>query len=296
MSNFKKYLPSKQFTFNILVIVLLVAIFFLGKWGISLWKNRKVGKEVNVIPITVGSIVQKDGNNNGIADWEESMIWGLDPNKNGPENKEFILTKKKALEQNGDIKNNGDQSKIGEGEMLSRQFFATILSLQQTGSLDDSAMKSISESIGQEIKTAPIPDTYTGGMITIRSDSQESKAAYFDNFGELVSKYEGRDIGSELVIIAQGIVNNDPQAIYSATSIAAAYREFGQNLIKIPVPSSAASAHLNLANDYEKTAQSIEGLTQVISDPIIGMRAVLNYKKYSDALVSDLDKLSQLLQ
>lgn len=296
MNNFKKYLPSRKFVFSLLAIVILISIFFLGKWGISLLKNRKTGKEVNIIPITVGAIIQKDSNANGIADWEESMIWGLDPTKNGPENKELILSKKKTLEQSGVIKAEDDSTIISQNEALSRQFFATIMSLQQTGNLDTDAVNSISDAIGQEIKTEPTPDIYTNDMLVIRGDTQEAKAAYYNNFIALYNKYINMDMGSELTIIAQGIVNNDPQAIYASKTIATAYREFGKDLTKIPVPSSIADTNLSLANNYEKVAQSIEGLTQVLSDPIVGMRSILNYKKYSDILVSDIGKLKTLLQ
>jgi len=296
MNNLKKYLPSKKFASALLVIVVLIGLFLTIKGAISLLKNRKnTDSKGELIPMTVGTIIQKDGNNNGIADWEE-YLWGLDPNKNGPENKEFILAKKKTLEQNGTISATDDSKAITQNDLLSRQFFATIMSLQQTGNLDDASMASISDSIGQEIKTQPISDVYTNNMLTIRQDSQETNAAYFNAFSALVDKYANQDIGSELTIISQGIVNNDPQALYAARTVASAYRNFGKDLIKIPVPSSVASTNLSLANNYEKTAQSIEGLTQVLSDPIIGMRSILNYKKYSDALVSDIEKLPGVLQ
>ncbi len=296
MNNFKKYLPSKKFVATIISILILLGVFFLIKGAISLLQNRKsVDSKGNVVPVTVGTIIQKDSNNNGIADWEE-YLWGLNPNKNGEANKQLILAKKKELQQNSLIPAEDDSKTITQNDMLSRQFFATIMSLQQTGNLNDEAVSSISESIGQEIKTIPIPDVYTKEMLTIKKDSTEANVAYFNAFSDLVNKYENRDIGSELTIVSQGIVNNDPQALYAAKTVATAYRDFSKDLIKIPVPSSAASTHLNLANNYEKTAQSIEGLTQVLTDPIIGMRSILNYKKYSDALVSEIEKLSEILQ
>jgi hypothetical protein len=297
MNNFKKYLPSKKFVSIILIIIVFIVLFFTIKGVISLFKNKfgNANSKGAPVPMTVGTIIQKDGNNNGVADWEESL-WGLDPNKNGPENKEFIVAKKKSMEQNGLISTTDDSQSITQHDLLSRQFFATIMSLQQTGSLDDASISSISDSIGQEIKTTPIPDIYTNDMITIKKDSPEANTSYFNAFSALVDQYANQDIGSELTIVSQGIVNNDPQALYAAKTVASAYRAFGKDLIKIPVPSSAANTHLSLANNYEKTAQSIEGLTQVLTDPIVAMKSLLNYKKYSDALVSDIEKLSGILQ
>ena len=296
MDNFKKYLPSKKFIATIISILILIGVFFLIKGAISLLKNRKsFDKRGEPITMTVGTIIQKDGNNNGIADWEE-YLWGLDPNKNGAENKEFILAKKKLIEQNEPIENNDDSQTITQNDLLTRQFFATIMALQQNGSLDEEALASISESIGQEVSTAPIPDTYTINMLVQKSDSTEANIAYFKAFNALVDKYKNEDIGSELTIVAQGIVNNDPQALYSVKSIATAYSSFAKDLVKIPTPKSISNTIVSMANNYEKTSKSIDGLTFVISDPIIGMRSILNYKKYSDGLVSDIEKLSEILQ
>ncbi len=296
MNNSKKYLPSNKFIAFILTIVIFIALFFIIKGAISFFKNNTdKNKDGETIKMTVGSIIQKDGNNNGIADWEE-YLWGLDPYKNGAENKEFILAKKKSLEQKGIMLNSDDSKKITENELLSRQFFATIMSLQQTGQLDDAAIKSISDSIGQEIKTTDIPDFYTSDMLNIVKDSDEADIYYLGSFDALVTKYENQDIGTELTLVSQGIVNQDPQALYAAKTVSSAYRAFGREMLKISVPSSAAITHLSLVNNYEKIAQSIDGMTMVLTDPIISMRALLNYKKYVDEYGTDLDKLSGILQ
>lgn len=296
MDNFKKYLPSKKFLYIIIVILILIAIFFAIKGIISLFtkgSSKNASKELT--PMTVSSIIQKDGNDNGIADWEE-YLWGLDPNKNGPENKEFITSKKKALTQSGDIEPVDDSKTITDNEILSREFFATIMSLQQTGTINKESIQSVSDAIGETIKATPIADIYTKKMITIKNDSQKANEDYLTAFEALVNKHKDEDIGSELTLISQGIGNNDPQALDAAKSVASAYRTFGSELIKIPVPYSISNTHIDLANNYEKTAQSIEGLTQIISDPIIGMRALIGYKEYSDALVSNLEKITEILQ
>lgn len=296
MNNFKKYLPSKKFISIVLIFVILITIFFTVKLAISLiFKNKKATTKGAPTTMIVGDIIQKDSNSNGIADWEE-YLWGLNPDKNGPENKEFILSKKRGLTQSGDILPVDDSKTITDNEILSREFFATILSLQQNGSLNEESMKSVSEAIGQKIEAVPIPDVYTRNDLTLKNDSLSANEAYYNAFSALVTKYENEDIGSELTLISQGLGNNDTQALYAAQSVALAYRSFGEELVKIPVPVSFYPTHLDLVNNYEKTGQSIDGLTKTLSDPITGMRAIINYKKYSDALVSDIEKLSEILQ
>ena len=249
------------------------------------------GKQVEV---TIGTVIQKDSNKNGIADWEE-YLWGLDPMKNGAKNKEFIDSKKADLAQKGIIVND-DSKAITESEILSQEFFAAVISLQQTGNLNPESLKSISDALGQNIELLVIPDIYTKNMLKIVENTEDTRVKFFSDSMNLVVKYQDKDIGKELTLISQGIGNNDPQALYAADTVAQSYRAFGADLVKIPVPNTATSVVVSLANNYEKTAQSIESLTQILTDQITGMRGIISYKKYSDALTSDIGKLSEVLK
>ena len=206
MNSFKKYLPSRKFIAIVTLIVVFIALFFTIKGVISLFHSRKVFKSNGLVPVTVGEVIQKDSNYNGIADWEE-YLWGLDPTKNGPENKEYISSKKAVLAQSGSISTPTDDSKaISENEALSREFFATIVSLQQTGSLDENSLKSISDSIGQKIIATPIADVYIKANLKIVADSTKANNAYYDAYNALVNKYANEDMGSELTLISQGLL------------------------------------------------------------------------------------------
>jgi hypothetical protein len=294
MSDYKKYLPSKTFTTRILFIVVCIVLFFTVRGIISFFKNKEA-KKSEPVQMTVGTLIQKDSNDNGIPDWEE-YLWGLDPYKNGQENKDLILAKKNTLLKNGEIQPMDDSKAISENEMLSQEFFATIIALQQTGQLDETSMKSVSEAVGKNIETTPIPDIYTRNMLTIKNDSTLTETTYKENLTALINKYSDADIGNELTFIVQGLSNNDPQALYAAKTVADAYQSFGREFIKIPVPQSLVQAHLSAANNYEKVGQAIKDLAQILSDPLIGMKAIINYKNYSDALANDLEKVSEILQ
>lgn len=296
MNNFKKYLPSKKFVAILLIIIVFIALFFTVKGVISFFSNKRAsnGQQTQLSIKTPESISQKDSNKNGIADYEE-YLWGLDPNKNGPENKEFISSKRKALIESGDIVPD-DSKTITDNELLSQQFFATIVSLQQTGELNEESMNSVSEALGKNIEATPIPDIYTSNMLTIQNDSNTANTAYYNALSKLVIKYTDANIGSELTFIVQGMGNKDPQALYAAATVGQAYQSFGRDLIKIPVPKSLSSTHLSAANNYEKTGQTVNDLAKILSDPIIGMKAILSYKNYSDALAVDLEKISEILQ
>jgi hypothetical protein len=87
------YLPSKQFIHRVIAIAIILAIV-LGIYEIA----RYFGGKSKILPkskLVVKSLTEQDANNNTIPDWEEKL-WGLDPTKNGPENKEFILAKREV--------------------------------------------------------------------------------------------------------------------------------------------------------------------------------------------------------
>lgn len=289
----RNYLPSKQFTVRVIILLAAVGLFF-GIRAIIIYFHNK--KELAKVPskILVKDLVQKDTNENGIPDWEESL-WGLDPTKDGPENKAVIIAKREELSKTAesDMILGNEPSK--ETENLSKELFAVIISLQESGNLDENAMKEISNAIGEKIVPSPIPDIYKENMIITRAATEKSLNDYYEAFKKLVDKYADKDIGNELIFISQGVKNNDPQAVSVVSDVALAYRAFGKELSKVPVPDSIAEYHLQLANDYEKVAQSIEGLAVLLDDPIIGMKSLINYKKYNDELVNNIQNISDNL-
>lgn len=272
------------------IFVIIATIFGVYK-TISYFKNRTSAKAGDVV--LVKDVVGKDSNNNGIADWEE-YLWGLNPLKNGASNKEYIMAKRQTLSENNPlsapITGNAEES-----EALSKEFFAVVVSLMQSGSLTEDSIAQISNEIGQKIVPEQLPDTYTRDMVKI-NDREDADIQYFQALDKLNKKYADKDMGGELTIIAQGLANNNPQALRIASSIASSYRSFGQELIKLPVPEKISIGHLSLANDYEKIATSLEGFSTILDNPLVGMKALLNYKKYNDSITSDLASISSNLE
>ena len=287
----KNYLPSKQFTARVVTLVVIVLVVF-GIYKLVGYIKDRPNQAKEPTKIAVKEIVKKDTNKNGIPDWEESL-WGLDPTKDGPENKEFILAQRAILAEKGiDSSTESGTGVSDENETLSREFFAIIMALQQSGNLDEASLKAISDTIGENISASPIPDVYTRSGLTIKADSEAANEAYFEGIKGVLLKYQDKDIGDELTFISQGIDRSDPQAIAIAGNIAQSYKAFGKDLMKIAVPSSFATVHLSLANNYDKTGRSIDGMLTLLTNQIAGMKALINYNTYSDALVADMEELS----
>ncbi len=288
----KNYLPSKQFIARATIVAILL-ILSVGIYKISIFfKNRLSDKNQSNL-IIKQDVIQKDSNDNTIPDWEESL-WGLDPFGKGESNKEFILAQRKILAKENGAEVNSNQP-LSENETLSREFFSVIMSLQQSGNLDETSIQAVSETIGQKVVAVPINDIYSRNMLLSIKTNPANIDTYYGDLATLFDKYQTKDIGKELTFISVGLTTSDPQAFAEASIIATDYKSFGKDLMEIEVPNTLANAHLSLANNYEKIGQSIEEMTKMLEDPFSGMKAVINYKKYTDALTVDFDRLSENL-
>ncbi len=283
----KDYLPSKQFVKKVIAIVVILAII-LGIYEVA----RYFGGKSKILPkskLVVKNLTEQDANNNSIPDWEEKL-WGLDPTKNGPENKEFIMAKRATIAKDRpDLASGGP---ISENDELSRDFFSIIMSLQQSGTLDENSIQAASEAIGKKVEATPIDDIYTRNQVKVVESNPDSLSSYYENFINLVIKYEDKNIGDELIFINQGLANKDQNAIKQVKSISKAYKDFGAEFIKIPVPNTLVNPHISLSNNYYKVGLTIDGMTNLLGDPLNGIKSFINYKKYTDALTEDIDRVS----
>lgn len=297
-TDFKKYLPSQKFVASLLTIVIVIAFGFLIKEAFILVKhliNKDNNSNSKVAVTTVSDIIQEDSNNNGIADWEE-YIWSLDPTKNGPENKAFILAKKKSMAESGEIVLDESGKEISDNEMLSRSLLATILSLESSGGIDEDSLKAISETIGQEIVVSEIPDKYSYQEVNIVPTSPDSLLKYHSDFSTIYTKYQDQDVGTEITLISIGIGSEDVQSLRTAKTIAVYYRDFANELIGIETPSEIASLHLKIINDLSKIGDSVDGLAMSLADPMLGMKSLILYNKYSDDMITSLEEITNILQ
>lgn len=291
--NIQKYLPSKEFRTRAIAIVILLVIA-IGVYNIAIYFKNRLGKNGTTSVVLEPDVIQKDSNGNEIPDWEESL-WGLDPHKNGASNKDFILAKREALARENAEGINLD-APVSENETLAREFFAIIMSLQESGNLDETTMRSVGDTIGEKITATPIPDKYSKEMLSTIKNNPGNIEAYSEKLATLINKYANQDVGKELTFISVGLTSNDPQAFVEAEKVASAYKEFAQEALRIQVPTTFSVTHLALINNYDKVGSSIEGMSQMLVDPILGMKSIVNYKKYTDALVANINTLSNDLE
>lgn len=288
----KKYLPSKKFTSRLIILTLtLLAGFLISEVSPEIKErieNNKRNKK-----LSVKELVYKDSNENSIADWEESLF-GLDPKGDGEENKKIIEEKRKELNINTE---NIESNDLSKNDILSRELFSIISTLDQTGNLNKDSIENLSKALNEKLNSDPILDIYTKNDLSTTKQESENISNYYNQFGEIAIKYENTEIGNELAYISQGLLNQDQKAIDIAREIAKEYQNFSKELIAIKnIPTSISGTHLKLANDYYKTGISIERMAVMLEDPLFGMNAVADYKNFSDSIIKNLEDIGDFFE
>ena len=295
MHKFSKILPSKQFVLLIgsaAVIVLLVLIG-TSHFGSESSFNMNITKNAAISANgTIGEVIARDSNDNGIADWEESL-WGLDPKGDGAANKKIIDDKKAAAGVTTSSSGSAsDAAPATPTSQFARDLLTTILALKQAGSLTPEAITNIGNSIGQNIdqrrSTTP---AYTMQDIHLTSgDITKDKLTYRLAVKNLLIKYQKSGIGSEFDLLSNALSDpNNKTDLAGLTHPAQAYINLGKDIVALPTPKDAAFYALAFANASDGTGHGLLKAESFYTDVITGMVGIDEYVHYNDsfALASD---------
>ncbi len=273
----KKYLPSKKFIYLIggLAVGIIVLIGVSNYIGYHKIFNAKPPLAADG---TLEDVVARDSNDNGIPDWQETL-YGLDPNGDGPTNKAIIEKKQAAA----NVTPGTDGDNLNATDAFSQQLLATIISLQQSGTLTPDAVAKVAASVGDSVDAKHTnAATYSLSDLTLSQKSPSvAKAAYFKALKAVVDQYQSVDLGSEMTIIANGLSSGDPSTLSGLTTIAAAYTAMSKQIIALTTPPDVAQNALDLANSTAQMGASLLQVQNIYSDVLSGMVGIDDYTKAS---------------
>ena len=296
----KKYLPSKQFSTVLGVLVLLVVIVFSVSFLYKSIKsristNKDTKEELKIEDQTIPELLRKDSDNDGVYDWEETL-WSTNKHKpatfNNVPDLEYIEKKKKEL----NVVEEADDKTLTETDKFAREFFSTYAAIHGTGEVDDQTIMDLSISLGQKVTNPILVDKYTEGDVKVMAaDNPDRQAAYYTTIADLFAKYEAKGIGDELEIITnalEGYENKDTSSSFNKLgSISQAYKDFANGVMNTPVPESLAEYHLDIANAAYNVGISVANMAKAISDPLVGVSGVSEYEKYSNEFTDAVEAM-----
>lgn len=276
-----KYLPSGTFIkkAGILFVLIVIAILIVK---ITPTLRSKI-KSNTLSKILVKDVIGTDSNNNGIQDWEEKL-WGLDPKADGPSNKEFINAKKKIL-----AANNPAGTTPTENDKLSREFFALVMSLQDSGLSNDEILAKVSDQIGSRVNLIDIKNMYSYDIVNSVSSSRTNVTKYRSDLSTILKTCQDNGMSSEMDLIGTALNHNDSNLLKGLPNIENAYRDCVIKMQKINVPLELSKYHLNIMNNFEKSAQMLKIVENLFDDQISGLSAIVSYNEYNRIIIESLN-------
>lgn len=252
---------------------------------------------------TVADLVNKDSDGDGVLDWEEPL-WGLDPTKKettpGVPDSTVIAKLKAESGYNFDSTNGTApaEENLTETDKFSRELFSTTAALSQNGVMDQTTAENISGSLAEKIKNSAPRKIYIATEIKTTSDNSAKSikkysdallANVFNNYKTNTSVMDilKRFIVDENNVDATVLKELDPLIKQTQTMI--------DQALKITVPDSLTSAHLDLLNGLERVAENISDIRLYESDPILALGGISKYNENTATLESVIKKLADLI-
>ena len=276
-NNTKIQKPSKAFlkrggiATGIIALLLVVQTpWFQGIFSKKDKKNSLVAQDA-----TIGDVVSKDSNNNGIPDWQE-RLWGLDPTvatTNGVSNKTIIEEKRKSLQ--GQVL--GEEN-LNETDIVAQQLYGVTSALGQSG-LNSSSLASIGADLGESIELKQPVNKYSVSDIKTTKTTFSSLKNYFNTVSSIVSKYD--DDTEEISLIISALETEDFSNLSKLTQKSIDYKSLSKQLKDIKVPVGVSDYHLNIINGLYGIAESFDYIAELEDNGINALSGINSYKNYS---------------
>jgi len=286
--------------------VLFLVVLFIIK-NISIFKNtetyQRANQENGLIygDETVEILVNKDTDGDGILDWEEGL-WGTDPMKKEttPGTSDSVAIDKLKAEQgkNNQInKESQTPENLTKTDQFSRELFATIVTLNQNGQIDQTTIDQLSSSLVEQIQNSVPRKIYAISDIKIiDNDTKEAIQKYSDTLNSIYTKYYTNK-KSVMNILQQFITDEENTEILKELDpIINQTNKIISESLKIQVPRSLSLLHLDLINNSQKLLENISDLRLFDSDIIVAISAIGQYEKNASALATSASRLIETIK
>ncbi|MFA5792010.1 MAG: hypothetical protein WC884_03165 [Candidatus Paceibacterota bacterium] len=289
----------------------LVLLFFIKNK--SIFENSfdfTQNKEAGLIydNTTVANLVNKDTDLDGVLDWEEGL-WGTDPMKAEttegiPDSLAIERLKVQQIAENGgqnsSLSGNGNEGteNLTETDKFSREFFSTVATLNQNGTMDQETMDKLGVSLAEKIQNSVPRKVFTILDIKIiKDDSVKAVKNYNDSFDSIFKKYPAKE---SAVNVLQKFAPDEDTVDSSVLSELDPIIKQTQNIIneltKINVPESLALSHLDFINGMERLAENLSDIQFYDTDVIVALSAIGQYEKNVTLLESATENLGNMIQ
>jgi len=241
----------------------------------------------------VADLVNKSTTGDGIPDWQK-ILFGLDPTKkeNVPGVPDSVTIEKLKAQQaasaNGQVNNQNDAN-LTQTDKFSREFLATVTTLGQNGAIDQSGnmdqatVDKLSASLSNSVQNSPQRKIYKISDLKITSDISVTTIKKYNGvlnglYKKLSTKYGVVDV---LQKFSPNETNVDSTVLTELDPIIKELNTFVDGMVKMEVPKSLATLHLNMLNRLEGVIENLNDIKLYDTDPIVSFQGINKYETNS---------------
>lgn len=251
---------------------------------------------------TVADLINKDTDQDGIPDWQESL-YGLDPTKKEttPGIPDGTAISKLRVEQKtntgttsgGNASVGAEPEKLTETEKFSRELFATVAAGTQNGVMDQATIEALGASLTDRLQnTSPRKVFSIFDIKTVNDNSVQAFKNYSDALNNILKTYT---INYTVLDVLQKFAVDentvDVSILAKLDPIITQTNKIISGMVKISVPQSISALHLNVLNSLERLAENLSDIRLYESDPILSLGGISKYQENATALESDVNNL-----
>lgn len=280
-------------------------LFFLKTKSVFKNENNKIeqGAGLAYSNEILGDLVSRDTDLDGVLNWEESL-WGTDPTKRDTNDDGMSdsveIEKIKSLTMQSE---QGESSltkteNLTETDKFSREFFSTIATLNQNGAMDQATVDKLSSSLAEKIKNSPPRKIFKFSDLKIIEDNSLQAVKSYDNaLDNIYKKYPVQ--GNAMNILQEFITYEDNVNVDTLTKLNPIIEQTGKiidALVKMSVPQSLASLHLNFTNGLQRLVENLNDIKLYDTDVVIALSAISQYEKNTTLLASANNNLGNAIK
>jgi hypothetical protein len=283
--------PSKQFLIRGGIALGIIAIILLVQtpWFRAFFHAKK--STSSGPSVTVGDLVNKDSNGNGIPDWEEEL-WGLNPTvlyTNGKSNAEIIKEKKAAL----GVTDPTAGTPTNQTDAIAQQLFSITTALSQNPNVSDATLQNVADQLGSSVNVAAVGNTYSLENIHTVTTTTASLQNYDKTVSTIISMSDLNQ--DDITIIINAAQTGDYSELPQLAPIGVTYTTLAKELSAISVPIGVAQYHLDIINSFAGMATSFTYLMQMQDNSTEALVGIALYKVYAIRGESAFNNLDQYL-
>jgi len=279
-------------------VLFLIKTGFTFKNSIS-FSNKKAGLAYDNT-ITLQDAVNKDSDGDGVPDWEESL-YGLDPTKKEttPGTPDSVAIQKLIAQnqtEQGQPLTKGPEN-LTQTAKFSQDLMATVTTLSQNGGMDQTTASSLGDSLASQIQNTPVRKVYVLTDLKIsKDDTAIAVKKYADALAVILQKNPTKNTILDILQKFSADANNvDPSVLSQLDPNIKQINGFVNDMLKMTVPASLASLHLNVLNSFERVLENLNDVQLYDTDPVVALGGMTKYNQNATTLLSDVNNLASVI-